>query len=530
MGWAEAVAISDGRVVAAGRREELEPLAAAGTRHLALGPDEVAVPALTDAHLHLLDAALAGERLDLGGADRAATLARIAAAHAALVDPDAWLEGDDWTADGWGGWPDAADLERVAPGRRAAFWAHDRHSMWVSTRALEEAGVTAATSDPAGGVIRRRADGSATGVLHETAVPMVLGRIPRPTPERLANAVARLAQRLVAAGLAAIHDPGWLAGGPGLGGLALYRSLESGGRLPLDVHASIRAESLEAAIASGYRSGAPLAGTRPGRPVRTRMGWLKIFADGTLGSRTAAMLEPFEPEPGSSRPAAGERGMYLVPPDELAALVARAAGAGIATQVHAIGDAAARAGLDALAAAPHRLVLSPRIEHAQLVDPADLPRFAAAGVAASVQPVHLGSDAPTARTGWGTRAERAYPYRSLLDAGALLAIGTDAPIEPWDPWPGVELAVTRRGPDWASGTPSLGPAEALSLAEALRAACVGPALVAGQPDRGRLVRGHRADLLVLPADALATPVVPGGPLGRVRPRLVLLGGVEVAST
>ncbi|HYM83478.1 MAG TPA: amidohydrolase family protein, partial [Candidatus Dormibacteraeota bacterium] len=204
-GWVEAVAIGhDGTVVAAGAAADLEPLVSRATRRLRLGPEQVAIPALADAHLHLLDAALADERLDLVGLARPAALDRIARAHQALADPDAWLEGDGWHPDAWGGWPDAEDLERVAPGRRAAFWAHARHALWASERALAEAGVDAARGDPPGGAIRRRPDGRPTGVLHETAAPLVLRRIPVPSIERRVEAVARLVPRLVGAGIGAV--------------------------------------------------------------------------------------------------------------------------------------------------------------------------------------------------------------------------------------------------------------------------------------------------------------------------------------
>jgi predicted amidohydrolase YtcJ len=143
MGWVEALAISDGGVLAHGRLADLEGLVGPGTSRLALGPEEAAIPALADAHLHLLDAALADERVDISGLSPDQTLDRIGEAHTASRDPDAWLEGEGWDPDGWGIWPDAGDLERVAPGRLAAFWAHDRHSLWVSERALAEAAITA---------------------------------------------------------------------------------------------------------------------------------------------------------------------------------------------------------------------------------------------------------------------------------------------------------------------------------------------------------------------------------------------------
>jgi predicted amidohydrolase YtcJ len=269
------------------------------------------------------------------------------------------------------------------------------------------------------------------------------------------------------------------------------------------------------------RSSDPL---RPGID-RARLGWLKLFADGTLGSRTAALLEAIEPEPGNPLPAGTERGVFITPPERLAALASRAAAAGIATIIHAIGDHAVRAALDALEPTVGRVPLMPRLEHVQLLHPDDRPRFARAGVAASIQPIHLRADAAAARRLWGDRAEtNGYTWRTLADSGAVLAFGTDAPVEPIDPWPGLAMAVTRSDPGWPDGTPPFGPHEALTLERAIRAACIGPAVTAREPDRGRLVPGQRADLIVLPIAALTEPVEPGGALATARPRLVLVDG------
>jgi predicted amidohydrolase YtcJ len=200
---------------------------------------------------------------------------------------------------------------------------------------------------------------------------------------------------------------------------------------------------------------------------------------------------------------------------------------GIASQIHAIGDAAVRAVLSAFdEAAPAELPLMRRVEHAQLVHRDDVPRFAALRVAASIQPVHLRTDAEGARRSWGTRAERAFALADLWRSGALLAFGTDAPVEPPDPWPGIAIAVSRRDASWGDAPP-FAPAQALPLESALRAATVGPAMTAGEGGRrGRLVPGAAADLVVLPADVLDEPVRAGGALATARPLLTLLDGEE----
>ena len=522
-GWVDAVGITGGRVAFAGSAVELETRADPHTRRVELDADEVAMPGLTDAHLHLAEAGLSAERVDLTkAANLAEGLAAIRAAGATVEGPDEWLEGHGWLADRWGAWPTAADLESVTSGRPAALWAHDHHALWVNETALRIAGIDDATPNPPGGLIRRDDKGRATGILHESASRLVTSRIPPPTQDRVEAGVLRLARALLALGVVAVHDPGALSPQQGLGNaLAAYRSLDDGDDLPIRVHASIRSEQLGAAGAAELHSGDPLG--PPGG--RARFGWLKLFADGTLGSRTAALLEPIEPEPGRPLPAGTERGIWVTPPDELAALAKRAAAAGIATQVHAIGDRAARGSLEALEPVAGRTHLMPRLEHVQLLDPDDRARFARAGIGASIQPVHLRSDAATARRLWGTRAEtHGYPIRSLLEAGTVVAFGTDAPAEPIDPWPGISMAVTRADASWGDGARPFGTGEAVTLEQALRAACIGPATLAAEDDRGRLTPGQRADLIVLPATALSHPVEPGGALATARPRLVIVDG------
>ena len=170
----------------------------------------------------------------------------------------------------------------------------------------------------------------------------------------------------------------------------------------------------------------------------------------------------------------------------------------------------------------------PRLEHIQLLHPDDRSRFARDGIAASIQPIHVRADAAAARLLWGDRAEtRGYPMRSLLEAGAIVAFGTDAPVEPIDPWPGLSMAVTRIDGSWPPGSAPFGPDERLSLDQAFRAATVGPAVTAGELDRGRLIPGQRADLIVIPTEAVTNPVEPGGALASARPRIVLIDG-EIA--
>jgi predicted amidohydrolase YtcJ len=524
-GWVEAVAIDGGRVVAAGSQAKIEAARGPGTKTIVLEPDEVALPGLTDAHLHLAEVGLSVDRVDLSGAQTLTDgLARIAGLNARLP-VGAWLLGHGWAPDRWDGWPTADDLSAAAPGRRIALWAHDHHSLWASHTALRAAGIGRDTSDPDGGIIRHLADGSPSGILHENATRLLTSIIPPPGRDEVASGIRRTAADLLSLGVVAVHDPGSLSLQAGLGyGIEAYRALAEREDLPIRVHACIRESQLAAAREAGLRSGDRLCPPNP----RLAFGWLKLFADGTLGSRTAALLEPIEPEPGRPAREGPDRGIWSTEPVALATLASDAAGDGIATMIHAIGDGAVRASLDALAPTVGRTQLMPRVEHVQLLDAGDQVRFAREGVAASVQPMHLRTDAQIARRTWGRRAAaNGYPLASLVEAGATVAFGTDAPVESIDPWPGIELAVTRRSPDWPAGSSAFGPQEALSLDTALRANCLAAPTIAGERDRGRLTEGHRADLVVIPAAALAEPVEVGGPLARVRPLLVLVDG-EVA--
>jgi hypothetical protein len=522
-GWVEALAIGSGRVMAAGTRSEIEAFSGPATRSIELADDEIALPGLSDAHIHLAGAAVARLRVDLAGA---ATLdeglERVRAAASAESNADAWIEGYGWDPDHWGRWPTADDLERAVPGRLVALWAHDQHSYWVSHAAMRIGGVEVATPEPAGGAIRRSDDGSPTGILHEAAARLVSIHIPAPSTETVERAVEAMATDLVRLGVVAAHDPGELTADPDIErAWPAYRRLSDGGRLPIRLWAGLRQEALPTGLARGLRTGAPLGEDPAGHAV---VGWLKLFTDGSMGSRTARLYEPVVLAPGEAEPPGGARGIWFTDPAVLADHAQRASAAGIATMIHAIGDEAVTAALDALEPTVGRTAAIPRVEHVQLAQPDDIARFGRAGIAASVQPCHLHSDGDKARALWGDRAdERGYPFGTLAAAGALIPFGTDAPTEPIDPWPGVAMAVTRCDPRWHDSRP-FGPHHALTLDRAIRAVCLDPGLVEGTGQRGRLVAGQLADLVVIPAGAVDEPVEPAGPLATARPRLVLVDG------
>ena len=523
-GWVEAIGIRDGRIAFAGSEVYLETRADPFTERFRLEPDQVAIPGLTDAHLHLAQAALASRHVDLGDSPTLEDgLLRLREAHERLP-ADAWLEGHGWDSDRWGGWPTADALEAVAPGRKAAIWAHDHHALWASHAAVHAAELPA--GDPPGGVIRRADDRTPEGVLYEAATRLITIHVPPPSADDLERAIIEVGQDLVSLGVVACHDPGGVAPDPALSySFPAYARLSEAGRLPVRVHACMRDDAVAAAIEQGFRSGARLGANPDARAI---VGWQKCFADGSLGSRTAALLDDIEPEPDRPLPPDLRRGVWMTDPEALRERVERASGGGIATTIHAIGDAAVRAALDVLTPFAATSPLMPRIEHVQMLHPDDRTRFAAAGIAASVQPVHLGSDAIQAWKLWGDRAEaEGYTWKAIADTGAVMAFGTDAPVESYDPWPGLALAVRREDARWPAGTPAFAPEQALTLDRALRAQCIDGPVSARELDRGRLTVGQRADVVVIPAASLDEPVTPGGPLSTTRPDMVLLDGKVV---
>jgi len=529
-GWVQAIAVGEGRIVAAGSRADVASLSGPATRHLELRANHVVLPAITDAHLHLTDAALAARHLQLEDLSLDETLRRVAGLHRERLragDREGWIEGLGWSLDVFGEWPDADALERVAPGRPIALWSHDLHSRWVSRAALVAAAITSSTPDPRGGSIRHDGRGDPTGILLEHAAGLVDRAIPPVDEQVLAVAIAAYAARLAQLGVVGCHDPGGLAPDPGMErGPVAYARLARDGRLPLRVHGSIRPEQLDEAVARGLHSGAEGHASVPDdlravrAAARARVGWLKLFADGALGSRSGAVLAPYADR--------GGHGRLLLSPGELQALVRQAALAGFAPQVHVIGDRALRMALDALEAVPAARSgrYLARLEHVQLAASRDVARLGPLRIAASVQPAHLLHDAAMARRAWPRRQARAYRWRSLAATGMPLAFGTDAPVESPDPWTGIATAVTRRLPGEPRPFPG---AEGLALERVIRAATLDPILLAGEDgEGGRLTPGRRADFMVLDAGALAEPVRPGGALATCRPRLTVLDGEEVA--
>jgi predicted amidohydrolase YtcJ len=487
---ARAIAITDdGRV--AGGVESWEGASSAVSGERIDLDGRTVVPGFVDAHVHFLDWALERDAVALGGrATPAAVLAAVAKAAAAADRVGGWIVGAGWREEVFEGPPTAALLDAVTGDRPTALWAHDHHSLWLNSAALALHGDP---GDVPGGVVVRDPSGRPCGVLRENAAWSVA--LPEPTEEKV-EAVARAQLAALARGVTAVHDMGSRDAAGSFGGLNVWQRLHRERRLRLRVDYAQRATHLAGTLATGIESGFG--------DELLRVGPVKAFLDGTLGSRTAAMLEPYLGTGAAGDD--GSLGVDLLSPAEFEEVVREASAGGLRVAVHAIGDRANRVALDAFERTrgvwgPRGLV--PRIEHAQLLHPADVARFGGLGVAASVQPAHLLSDALVAESAWGERSSGAYPFASLTAGGALLAFGSDAPIEDVDPLLAVHAAVNRSRPGGGSGWRT---AEAIGVVEALRATSVGPAILAGRERRlGTLGKGMSADLVVLEEDPLTCP-------------------------
>jgi hypothetical protein len=515
----EAIGIAGDRVVAAGTLTDVDAAAAPGARRIDAGATAV-IPGLHDFHLHLVGMARARAEVLLDDAESADEVTRRLTDAAGALPNDSWLRGRGWLEGRLD--PTALNAHAALAHRPALVYSHDAHSAWASPAALREARIGPPTADPPGGRIERAADGTPSGVLREHATDLVEQVAGRLRGTVLDAALDEVVGDLLGWGVTGATDAGDTSPDNGVGpyaavgdraSLLLGAGAQLDGRLRLTVNVPARA--IEAAAALGLRTGASLAGA-----ATVRAGWAKAYADGALGSRTAALFAPYTC--GDAR----DTGMVRLTDPELDALFAAGRRNRIGLAVHAIGDRAVAAVLDAIARAPARPADAPgdRIEHLQLLRPADAHRLAELGVTASVQPVHCAADRAMVEDCWADRADLAYPYRALTASGALLAFGSDAPIESPNPWHGVFAAVHRRHP--GDGTPDWQTHQAIGAASALAAYTLGPARAMGRSDEGHLLPGARADLAVLDVD-LATLLEAGDELAAVRSVLTLVGGAEV---
>ena len=447
----------------------------------------IVLPGLTDSHVHFPTWALARTEIALDGCDSLEeALARIRAAGAG---PSGAIRGFGWRSGDWRdeAEPTAARLDEVTGEVPAAMISKDYHSLWLNSAALALAG---GDLEVEGGVVERDAHGEPTGVLREEAAWRFKERHLGVRDDVYLGAMRAGLKVIASRGVTALHDKdGWL------GALRLWQRLEETESLTVRVWQSVPADQVGALRSLGISSGL-------GSPL-LRVGYLKTFMDGTLGSGTALMLD------GS--------GVRITSGDELAEIVLAGAEAGFPVAVHAIGDGANRDALDAFErtrAVWEPLGLRHRVEHSQLLSPEDLPRFAELGVACSVQFSHAPSDRDLADRFWPGKTEGAYAYRSLIESGAVVANGSDAPIEELDPLAGVRAGVRRT----IDGRGAWHPEQAVTVQQAFEATILAPAWLSGdERRRGKLLPGYAADLVVLdrdPWDDLDAEVVAAMVAGR----------------
>jgi hypothetical protein len=455
-----------------------------GTHETALASPEIVdlrgrcvVPGLVDSHVHFTTWSLAQREVrleDTRSLDEA--LARVREA-AAAAPAGRWLRGFGWRSGDWSPSvePTKEALDAVTGSVPTALMAKDYHSLWLNSAALALAD---GDLQVPGGVVERDDRGEPTGVLREECAWHFRDRHAAPGDDEVLDAMRPALKLAASRGVTTLHDKdGWR------GAFRLFQLLREEGPLPLRVWQSLPHDRLDELAAVELRSGFG--------DEFLRLGYLKAFMDGTLGSQTARMLDG--------------TGVEITSRDEFEDIVRRAARAGWPVAVHAIGDRANREALDTFEAARDEWAprgLRPRIEHAQCLALEDLPRFAHLGVAASVQFSHAPSDRDLAERFWGERTQGAYAYRSLWDSGAVVANGSDAPIEELDPLAGIRAGVLRTIDD----RPAWHPQQALTVQQALEATCLTPAWLSGdERRRGKLLPGYDADLVVLSRDPVATP-------------------------
>lgn len=485
----EALAVRDGRVAFAGSRIEAEALRGPRTRMLDLGGRTV-IPGMVDAHAHLLGLGESLRNVDLVGTTSYEDVVARVAERARQVPAGTWILGRGWDQNDWGStaFPTHEALSRAVPDHPVVLSRVDGHAILANAAAMRAAGVTAASRDPEGGRIERDAQGNPTGVFVDNAEGLVSRAMPAMSDAERRGAVVAAVEEMHRWGLTGIHDAG-----AGRATIDTYEALAKAGQLDLRLYVMIGDDS--SAIAHYFRRG-PQSGLYDGRLwIRA----VKLYADGALGSRGAALLDPYADDPNN-------RGLLVSPPEHIRAVAEQGLRSGFQINTHAIGDRGNRVVLDAYAAAlrtvpraDHRF----RVEHAQVLHHDDIPRFAQLGVIPSMQAVHQTSDMYWAgnRLGVG-RLLGAYAWRSLLATGVPVPNGSDFPVERTNPLLSFSASVSRQD---ANGWPAGGwyPAQRMTRDEALKSMTIWPAYAAFQErELGSLTPGKYADFVVLDRDIM----------------------------
>lgn len=446
------------------------------------------LPGITDSHTHLRLLGKSLQSTDLEGIQSIQKVRSRMEEVAADSPDDSWLFGQGWNPNEFeeGRWPHREDLESSVISQPVVLESHDRHTIWLNTAALETLNINRQTSDPDGGTIMRDASGEPTGVLKEKAIYFVYNRLPSPEDETLRTWMDSAVEQAFEHGVTCVHDIGPLPA------FRTLRSLSHEGRTLPTIHYYVTKEHWEAVNHQKHHNNSK-------RQIVSLEG-LKLFADGTLGSQTAALLAPYRTQLNGQH----TKGELVQSRQNLVEWISRAADRGFPTMIHAIGDRAVRVSLDAFEAVSNRTSLhSPnRVEHAQFVHPEDRRRFADLDITASMQPCHLYQDRAVIEKVMPDRMARAFPLQSLLQHDANLVLGTDVPIERMDPMRNLQAAVHRGEGDATSFVDE----ERISIEQALHRSCVSPARLTGDGSiRGSLKPGKLADFVVLSRDPTDVP-------------------------
>jgi hypothetical protein len=486
--WAEAVAARGERLIAVGSNDEVSRVSGSGTRVID-AKGQMLVPGFNDAHIHFIDGGFRLSSVQLRDAKTPAEFTARIKAFAATVPKGTWITGGDWDHEQWGGeLPRREWIDAVTPDHPVWVSRLDGHMGLANSAALKAAGVTAATPEVEGGAIVRGQGSEPTGVLKDNAMALIDRVVPAPPPE-LSDRALDAAMRYVAEqGVTSVQHMGTWAE------LEVFQRAHAAGRLRTRIYAAVPLDSWERlrdTVAQRGRGDAWL-----------RIGALKGYVDGSLGSHTAAFLEPFTDTP-------GDRGFFVTPEEDLYRWTSGADKAGLHVCVHAIGDRAIRAQLDIFERVARENGPRDRrfrIEHAQHIAPEDIPRFASLGVIPSMQPYHAIDDGRWADKVVGPeRAKTTYAFRALLDAGAPLALGSDWFVAPPTPLEGLYAAVTRRTLDDRNPQGWV-PAQRIGVEEALRAYTLGGARASfEEAEKGTLEPGKLADFVLIDRDLTRTP-------------------------
>lgn len=512
---ATAVAVRGDRILFVGSDVEARALARASTRIIDLQGKTV-VPGLIDAHAHLLGLGTSLRRVNLVGATSYAEVVSRVAAWAKTLKPGEWIVGRGWDQTRWtpNAFPTHEELSRATPNNPVVLSRVDGHAVLANARAMELAGVNARTPDPAGGRILRDASGAPSGVFVDNAESLIDKAIPSSSRDEKRRAILAAIEECNRYGLTGIHDAGQDAATT-----AIYEELAKAGTFNLRNYVMLSDPGgREKALRNPYIARGPQSGLYGGRLwIRS----IKLYADGALGSRGAALLAPYSDEPANS-------GLLVSPPAHIETMAQLGLARGFQINVHAIGDRGNRIALDAFESALRRNPKADhrfRVEHAQVINRDDIPRFARLGVIPSMQATHQTSDMRWAEARVGPeRIRGAYAWRSLLNTGVIIPNGTDFPVEEVNPLLTFHAAVTRRD---AAGAPAGGwfPDEKMTREEALQSMTIWAARAGFQESViGSIAPGKFADFVVLDRDIMR---VPEGELLSARVVSTWLGGKPV---